>query len=164
MTNIFERHMVTKVRAILFCPGHIPKDSLTHGNDYKKGSRSQCDWLKLKPLNSIQGTDTPNNMSRNGKGCIVEQMSEKGKACDNGKGTTCILTRSHDTHWPPHIRFVYGILQRVRKTGERFDLVFNCSISFCILITVIADVSASLRTTMETKVKIISALVRIFIA
>lgn len=90
-------------------------------------------------------------------------MSEKGKACDNGKGTTCILTRSHDTHWPPRIRFVYGTLQRV-KTGERFDLVFSCSISFCILVTVIVDVSAWLRTTVETKVRIISALVRIFIA
>ena len=35
--------MVTKVRAILVCPGQIPKGSLTHGMDCKKTDRDHSE-------------------------------------------------------------------------------------------------------------------------
>lgn len=45
VANIVERHMLTKVRAVLVWPGHFPKDSLTPGMNCKKGrDQSGIEW------------------------------------------------------------------------------------------------------------------------
>lgn len=75
--------MVTKVKAILVSPGHIPKGSLTPGINDCKRIEITVQW-KLKPLIHDSVHSIVNDMTRENSDCTVKQMSEKGIACADG--------------------------------------------------------------------------------